>query len=140
VGGIRDPRPPGALCLTGKGPLPVEEAVNPNETALEVAWIASRSLPLRSLASSLVRRAMEALAKEPDVADVGLTPVPLGRAREPAEASYGIADDPQGLPASAGRSTALAMRRPRETSPRLSHPTGPAILFHTLELSSIQHG
>ena len=90
MGGIRDPRPPGALCLTGKGSLPVEEAVNPNETALEVAWIASRSPPLRSLASSLVPRAMEALAKEPDVADVGLTPVPLGRAREPAEASTAL--------------------------------------------------
>jgi hypothetical protein len=51
-----------------EGHLPVEAADFPSEIAEEVAWIATRSLPLRSFASpSTVRRAMEAIIVKLDV-------------------------------------------------------------------------
>jgi integrase len=53
--------------VTARGHLPIEEADIPNEMAREVAWIARRSLSLRSFSSpSTVRRAMDALTLKLD--------------------------------------------------------------------------
>src|ERR1035437_2028713 len=53
--------------VTARGHLPIEEADIPNVMAREVAWIARRSLPLRSVSSpSTVRRAMDALTLKID--------------------------------------------------------------------------
>ena len=53
--------------VTARGHLPIEQADVPNEIAREVAWIARRSLPLRSFASpATVRRAMEVISVKLD--------------------------------------------------------------------------
>jgi integrase len=53
--------------VAARGQLPIEEADIPSDFARELAWIANRSLPLRSFASpSTVRRAMEAITMKLD--------------------------------------------------------------------------
>jgi len=53
--------------VTARGHLPVDAADVPSDIAREVAWIARRSLPLRSFASpSTVRLAMEAISVKLD--------------------------------------------------------------------------
>ena len=53
--------------VTARGHHPIEEAHVPSDFAQEVAWIAKRSIPLRSFASpSTVRRAMDAITVKLD--------------------------------------------------------------------------
>ena len=53
--------------VTARGKHPVEEADVPSEFAQEAAWIARRSIPLRSFASpAIVRRAMDAITVKLD--------------------------------------------------------------------------
>src|SRR5665648_417966 len=67
--------------VTARSGLPIEEADVPSEFAPELAWIARRSLPLRSFASpSTVRRAMDAITVKLDGAQAAAPTVARRRA------------------------------------------------------------
>jgi len=107
--------------VTARGKHPVEEADVPSEFAQEAAWIARRSIPLRSFASpAIVRRAMDAITVKLDGTQAAAPTVARRRAALFSALQYAVELEP--LPNNPLKQ--LKLRRPIVAEAVDRRPTG----------------